>query len=121
MDVSKPLIVQRFTFRPEAQLAHAHLADVGIPSAIADDSAQGVLAGGYYLYVRESDLAEAMDVLGLADLDASGDPGLLDADWVEGQVGTGLIGTLARLPRWVLVALITWALLFGLGALGSIF
>lgn len=121
MDVSKPLIVQRFTFRPEAQLAHARLADVGIPAAIADDSAQGVLVGGFYLYVRESDFAEATDVLGLADLDASGDPGLLDVDWAEGHGGTGLIGALARLPRWVLLAAITWALLFGLGSLGSIF
>lgn len=91
-----------------------------IPSTIADDSVQGLLFDGFYLYVREADVDRAKEILeGLGDVH-DGEAGLTNVVWTDSGA-TGLIGFFARLPRWVVFVVFAWALLFGLGAITSAF
>lgn len=112
MEQEAPAIVARFSYHWDAQAARSELAAAGVPSAVADDSVQGLMVQGFHLYVRKSDLATALEILG-AD-ETAAEPGLLEPEWARPR-SVGLIGWFARLPRWVRTAAIVWSLLFGLG------
>lgn len=73
-----PVVVARFHYRHQAELAHGYLRDAGIESALFIDDAGGMEVGLAFanparLLVRPRDLAEAHDVLEGAGMVESGD------------------------------------------------
>lgn len=75
-DEAHEVIVARFRYRHEAELAAGFLIDAGIPYRLQIDDAGGVDFGATFtrppiLWVREEDAAEAREVLSLGEDDAS--------------------------------------------------
>ena len=75
-DDAREVIVARFRYRHEAELAAGFLVDAGIPYRLQIDDAGGVDFGATFtrppvLWVREADAADAREVLGLGE-DAEG-------------------------------------------------
>lgn len=73
-----PVVVARFHYRHQAELADGYLRDAGIESALFIDDAGGMEVGLAFsnparLLVRPSDLAEAREVLEGAGMLESGD------------------------------------------------
>ena len=69
---AREVIVARFRYRHEAELAAGFLIDAGIPYRLQIDDAGGVDFGATFtrppiLWVREEDAAEAREVLGLGE------------------------------------------------------
>ena len=63
------VVIKRFAYRHDAELARNTLEAAGIPCVLINDDAGGAQAGlGFInharLIVREEDVAEALDVLG---------------------------------------------------------
>jgi len=72
---TREVIVARFRYRHEAELAAGFLDDAGIPYRLQIDDAGGVDFGATFtrppvLWVREEDAAEAREVLGLGEVEA---------------------------------------------------
>ena len=68
----REVILTRFRYRHEAELAAGFLIDAGIPYRLQIDDAGGVDFGATFtrppvLWVREADAAEAREVLGLGE------------------------------------------------------
>lgn len=68
----REVILARFRYRHEAELAAGFLIDAGIPYRLQIDDAGGVDFGATFtrppvLWVREEDAAEAREVLGLGE------------------------------------------------------
>jgi hypothetical protein len=63
--MSREVIAARFRYRHEAELAAGFLADAGIPYRLQSDDAGGTVAiRPAVLWVRESDLDEARELIG---------------------------------------------------------
>ena len=69
MDHSKLVIVQRYGYRPEADLAVATLDEAGIKAMVQSDSVGGMRdhlawsGGGFKVLVREEDSSAAAEIL----------------------------------------------------------